>query len=58
VSAVITDTHASDAAVQLLEQHGVRVITAEPEALPDAATSASYGAVLDLSAMYAPEISH
>ncbi|MBV7534348.1 DeoR/GlpR family DNA-binding transcription regulator [Duganella sp. sic0402] len=58
VSAVITDTHASDAAVQLLEQHGVRVITTEPEALPDAAAYASYGAAFDLSAMYAPEISH
>ncbi|MDM4765247.1 DeoR/GlpR family DNA-binding transcription regulator [Pelomonas sp. SE-A7] len=31
VSTVITDTHASDSAVQLLEQYGVKVVTVEPE---------------------------
>lgn len=33
VSTVITDTGASDSAVQLLEHYGVRVITVEPEAV-------------------------
>lgn len=33
VSCVITDTGASDSAVQLLEQYGVKVVTVEPEAL-------------------------
>jgi DeoR family ulaG and ulaABCDEF operon transcriptional repressor len=33
VSTVITDTHASDSAVQLLEQYGVKVVTVEPELL-------------------------
>ncbi|WP_373987039.1 DeoR/GlpR family DNA-binding transcription regulator [Duganella sp. BuS-21] len=34
VSTVITDTEASDAAVQLLEHSGVRVVTVEREAMP------------------------
>ncbi|HEY1092502.1 MAG TPA: DeoR/GlpR family DNA-binding transcription regulator [Burkholderiaceae bacterium] len=33
VSTVITDTHASDGTVQLLEQYGVKVVTVEPELL-------------------------
>jgi DeoR family ulaG and ulaABCDEF operon transcriptional repressor len=33
VSCVVTDTGASDAAVQMLEQHGVKVITVAPEAV-------------------------
>ena len=60
VSTVITDTHASDAAVQQLEQNGVRVVTVEPEALPPDAVPATYGNVFDsqLEALYQPEISH
>ncbi|MYM83406.1 DeoR family transcriptional regulator [Duganella sp. FT50W] len=60
VSTVITDTHASDAAVQQLEQNGVRVVTVEPEALPPEAAPATYGNVFDsqLEALYQPEISH
>jgi DeoR family ulaG and ulaABCDEF operon transcriptional repressor len=34
VSTVITDTGASDGAVQLLEQYGVKVVTVEPDARP------------------------
>jgi DeoR family ulaG and ulaABCDEF operon transcriptional repressor len=37
VSTVITDTEASDSAVQLLEQSGVRVVTVEREVLPQQA---------------------
>ncbi|SFV18057.1 DeoR/GlpR family DNA-binding transcription regulator [Pseudoduganella namucuonensis] len=36
VSCLITDTHASDSVVQLLEQSGVRVVTVAPEPLPRA----------------------
>ncbi|SDM54477.1 transcriptional regulator, DeoR family [Janthinobacterium sp. OK676] len=37
VSCVITDTGASDAAVQMLEQSGVKVVAVAPEALAEAA---------------------
>lgn len=35
VSCVITDTGASDAAVQMLEQSGVKVLTVAPEPMPE-----------------------
>ncbi|MHA4871624.1 DeoR/GlpR family DNA-binding transcription regulator [Duganella sp. PWIR1] len=41
VSTVITDTEASDAAVQLLEHSGVRVVTVEREAMPTQIEQAS-----------------
>ena len=41
VSTVITDTYASEAAVQLLEQNGVKVITVAPEAVPQQSGSSS-----------------
>jgi DeoR family ulaG and ulaABCDEF operon transcriptional repressor len=58
VSTVITDTGASDSAVQLLEQYGVRVITVEPETLDprvmeaSALSSHDYAGVLDASAFH------
>lgn len=42
VSTVITDTYASDSAVQLLEQSGVKVITVAPEAVPQQLASAHF----------------
>lgn len=42
VATVITDTGATDAAVQSLEQAGVKVVTVAPEALPDESASATY----------------
>ncbi|MRW91863.1 DeoR family transcriptional regulator [Duganella sp. FT80W] len=61
VSTVITDTDASDSAVQLLEQSGVRVVTVEPEAMPKqihtpSTYSAPYG--FDTASMYHPEAAH
>lgn len=61
VSTVITDTEASDSAVQLLEQSGVRVVTVEPESLPSQimaspSYSAPYG--FDAASMYHPEAAH
>ena len=56
VSTVITDTGASDSAVQLLEHYGVRVITVEPEAADPRVLEASalgsheFAGVLDASA--------
>ena len=41
VSCVITDTGASDAAVQMLEQSGVKVLAVAPEALAEAASPLS-----------------
>lgn len=41
VSCVITDTGASDAAVQMLEQSGVRVLTVAPEVVAEATLSLS-----------------
>ncbi|SDF65057.1 MULTISPECIES: DeoR/GlpR family DNA-binding transcription regulator [unclassified Duganella] len=60
VSIVITDTCASDAAVQQLEQNGVRVVTVEPEALPPVPAPTAFGNVFDvhLEDLYQPEISH
>ena len=60
VSTVVTDTNATDNAVQLLEQSGVKVITVAPEALPEAATVQPYSPGYDLqsSVLYRSEISH
>jgi DeoR family ulaG and ulaABCDEF operon transcriptional repressor len=61
VSTVITDTDASDAAVQLLEQSGVRVVTVVPEALPQQSVSSSFTAPYGYEAvvgMYQPEATH
>jgi DeoR family ulaG and ulaABCDEF operon transcriptional repressor len=58
VSTVITDTGASDSAVQLLEHYGVRVITVEPESLDPRVVEASamsshdYAAVLESGAYH------
>lgn len=48
VSTVITDTYATDTAVQLLEQAGVKVITVAPEAMPIQATSSNFNRAFDL----------
>jgi DeoR family transcriptional regulator, ulaG and ulaABCDEF operon transcriptional repressor len=60
VSTVVTDTNATDNAVQLLEQSGVKVITVAPEALPEAANVQPYSPGYDLqsSVLYRSEISH
>ncbi len=60
VSTVVTDTNATDNAVQLLEQSGVKVITVAPEALPEAAAVQPYSPGYDLqsSVLYRSEISH
>jgi DeoR family ulaG and ulaABCDEF operon transcriptional repressor len=42
VSCVITDTYASDAAVQLLEQSGVKVVTVAPEPVPTPVAALPY----------------
>jgi len=58
VSTVITDTGASDSAVQLLEHYGVRVITVEPEHVDPRVVEASamsshdYAAVLESGAYH------
>jgi DeoR family transcriptional regulator, ulaG and ulaABCDEF operon transcriptional repressor len=59
VSTVITDTYASDAAVQLLEQSGVKVVTVEPEQLPPQ-PAAPFPQVYDLAqpAMFQTETAH
>ncbi|TFW29285.1 DeoR/GlpR family DNA-binding transcription regulator [Duganella callida] len=59
VSCVITDTHASESAVQLLEQHGVKVVTVEPEPVPAMISPASFSSAFDyqLTDLY-QEISH
>lgn len=61
VSTVITDTEASDAAVQLLEHSGVRVVTVEREAMPTQIEQASsfnapYG--FEAVGMYQSEAAH
>jgi DeoR family ulaG and ulaABCDEF operon transcriptional repressor len=61
VSTVITDTEASDAAVQLLEHSGVRVVTVEREAMPTqieqaSSFSAPYG--FEAVGMYQSEAAH
>ena len=60
VSTVITDTEASDAAVQLLEQSGVRVVTVEREALPVQMAPSSFNAPYGYEAvgMFQPEATH
>ena len=60
VSTVITDTHASDSAVQLMEQSGIRVVTVEPEAMPPQITAPNYNPAFDYqtASMYQSETSH
>ncbi|MYM35073.1 DeoR family transcriptional regulator [Duganella sp. FT50W] len=61
VSTVITDTDASDSAVQLLEQSGVRVVTVSPEALPKQMTPSVFNAPYGyetLAGIYHPEAAH
>jgi DeoR family ulaG and ulaABCDEF operon transcriptional repressor len=60
VSCVITDTHASDAAVQLLEQSGVKVVTVAPEPVPTQVGSLQFSHGFDLSAssLFHPEAAH
>lgn len=60
VSCVITDTHASDAAVQLLEQSGVKVVTVQPEAVPTQVGSLqfSHGFDFPASSLFHPEAAH
>jgi DeoR family ulaG and ulaABCDEF operon transcriptional repressor len=61
VSTVITDTHASDSAVQLMEQSGIRVVTVEPEALPQQSLGAgNFNPAFDFqpTALYQSETSH
>jgi DeoR family ulaG and ulaABCDEF operon transcriptional repressor len=60
VSTVITDTYASDSAVQLLEQSGVRVVTVEPEAIPAQMNAGQFNPPFDYqsAAMYQSEVSH
>lgn len=60
VSTVITDTDASDKAVQLLEQYGVKVVTVEPDNLPPDVGSSYFNPQYDLqsAAMFTTETSH
>ncbi|WP_426104516.1 DeoR/GlpR family DNA-binding transcription regulator [Massilia sp. TSP1-1-2] len=60
VSTVITDTYATDSAVQLLEQSGVKVITVAPETLPPQANSSAFNQAFDQrsSALYLSETAH
>ncbi|CAN7326058.1 DeoR/GlpR family DNA-binding transcription regulator [Pseudoduganella sp. LjRoot289] len=60
VSCVITDTHASDSAVQLMEQSGIRVVTVEPEAMPPQLITPNYNPAYDFQspALYQSETSH
>jgi DeoR family transcriptional regulator, ulaG and ulaABCDEF operon transcriptional repressor len=60
VSCVITDTYASDSAVQLLEQSGVKVVTVQPEAVPTQVASMGFSHGFDLSAssLFHPEAAH
>jgi DeoR family ulaG and ulaABCDEF operon transcriptional repressor len=60
VSTVITDTYASESAVQLLEQSGVKVITVAPETMPQASNSASFNQAFDQqsAALFHSETSH
>jgi DeoR family ulaG and ulaABCDEF operon transcriptional repressor len=58
---VITDTGASDKAVQLLEQYGVKVVTVEPEALPTAERHRRFRPAvrpMQSAALYQTEASH
>ncbi|WP_338771258.1 DeoR/GlpR family DNA-binding transcription regulator [Massilia sp. METH4] len=60
VSCVITDTYASDSAVQLLEQSGVKVVTVAPEPVPSQVASMQFSHGFDLSAnsLFHPEAAH
>jgi DeoR family ulaG and ulaABCDEF operon transcriptional repressor len=61
VSTVITDTDASDSAVQLLEQSGVRVVTVAPEALPQQSlATAAFNPAFDYPAagLFQAEVAH
>ncbi|MBY0239803.1 MAG: DeoR/GlpR family DNA-binding transcription regulator [Burkholderiaceae bacterium] len=60
VSTVITDTYASDSAVQLLEQSGIKVLTVEPEPLPPQAPPSPFPHIYDLAspAMFQTETAH
>ncbi|QGZ41493.1 DeoR family transcriptional regulator [Pseudoduganella flava] len=60
VSCVITDTHASDAAVQLLEQSGVKVVTVAPEPVPTpvAAMPYTHGFEFSGSSLFQTEGAH
>lgn len=60
VSTVITDTYASDSAVQLLEQSGIKVVTVEPEPLPPQAPPSPFPHIYDLAspAMFQTETAH
>jgi DeoR family ulaG and ulaABCDEF operon transcriptional repressor len=60
VSCVITDTYASDAAVQLLEQSGVKVVTVQPEAVPTQVASLQFthGFEFPASSLFHPEAAH
>ena len=58
VSTVITDTDASDKAVQLLEQYGVKVVTVEPDGEPAGLDAPHYRSQYDLQSAALMEISH
>ena len=60
VSTVITDTYASDSAVQLLEQSGVKVITVAPEVVPEQGNVNNFNQAYDprSAAHFLSEVSH
>jgi DeoR family ulaG and ulaABCDEF operon transcriptional repressor len=60
VSTVITDTYASDSAVQLLEQSGIKVVAVEPEQLPPQVAASPFPNMYDLAppAMFQTETAH
>ncbi len=60
VSRVITDTNASDAAVQLLEQYGVKVTTVPPDEVAPDTRASFYNPAYDLqsAAMLQAEMAH
>ena len=58
VSTVITDTDASDKAVQLLEQYGVKVVTVEPDGESLALRASRFNPQYDMQSAALMEISH
>ena len=60
VSCVVTDTGASDKAVQLLEQYGVKVVTVEPDDIAPDLCSPYFNPQFDLqsAALFPTETSH
>ena len=60
VSCVITDTGASDKAVQLLEQYGITVVTVEPDDIAPDLCAPYFNPQFDLqsAAMFQTETSH